>query len=131
KRIFQVEPVKRLLADGCVVICAGGGGIPTMYVDEPVPAGRRLVGVEAVVDKDLASALLAIDVGAEALVIVTDVDAVYEGWGTPGQRPIRRATPAALAATEFAAGSMGPKVLAACRFAESGGFAAIGSILDT
>ena len=76
--------------------------------------------------------MLAKDLGADALVIVTDVDAVYDGWGTPEQRAIRRATPEALMATEFAAGSMGPKVRAACSFAaETGGLAAIGSITDT
>jgi len=85
-----------------------------------------------VIDKDLASALLAIEIGADALLIVTDVDAVYTGWGTPDQRPIRAATPAELSAQGFAAGSMGPKVRAACWFAErTGGFAAIGSIHDT
>jgi carbamate kinase len=132
QRIFGVEPVEWLLEHGAVVICAGGGGIPVMYTDEPVPAGRQLVGVEAVIDKDLASALLAKDLGADALAIVTDVDAVYAGWGTPEQRAIRRATPEALADTEFAAGSMGPKVRAACSFVEeSGGLAAIGSIEDT
>jgi carbamate kinase len=132
QRIFGVEPVEWLLEHGAVVICAGGGRIPVMYTDEPVPAGRQLVGVEAVIDKDLASALLAKDLGADALAIVTDVDAVYAGWGTPEQRAIRRATPEALADTEFAAGSMGPKVRAACSFVEeSGGLAAIGSIEDT
>jgi carbamate kinase len=132
KRIFEIEAIKRLLDSGCVVICAGGGGIPTRYTDEPVPAGRRLVGVEAVIDKDLASALLAIDVGADVLAIVTDVDAVYAGWGTPDQQPIRRATPESLAGAEFAAGSMGPKVRAACEFVErTGKIAAIGSIGDT
>jgi carbamate kinase len=91
-----------------------------------------LVGVAAVIDKDLASALLAKDLRAEVLAIVTDVDAVYDGWGTPEQRAIRRASPQALAATEFAAGSMGPKVKAACSFAEeTGGRAVIGSIADT
>ena len=132
QRIFGLEPVEWLLERGCVVICAGGGGIPVMYTDEPVPAGRRLVGVEAVIDKDLASALLARELEADALAIVTDVDAVYEGWGTPEQRAIRRATPEALAATEFAAGSMGPKVRAACSFVEeTGGLAVIGSIAGT
>ena len=132
RRIFGLEPVELLLERGCVVVCAGGGGIPVMYTDEPVPAGRRLVGVEAVIDKDLASALLARDLRADALAIVTDVDAVYEGWGTPEQRAIRRATPEALAETEFAAGSMGPKVRAACSFVEeTGGLAVIGSIGDT
>ena len=120
KKIFGLEPLEWLLDRGCVVVCAGGGGIPVMYTDE-VPAGRQLVGVEAVIDKDLASALLARDLRADALAIVTDVDAVYEGWGTPGQRAIRRATPEALAATEFAAGSMGPKVKAACSFVEETG----------
>jgi carbamate kinase len=131
KRIFEIEAIKALLEKGSVVICAGGGGIPTVYTDEPVPAGRRLVGIEAVIDKDLASALLAIDLEADVLAIVTDVDAVYEGWGTPEQRAIRRATPESLAASEFAAGSMGPKVHAACQFVEhTGNVAAIGSITD-
>jgi carbamate kinase len=132
QRIFGIEPVQWLLDHDSVVICAGGGGIPVMYTDDPAPAGRRLVGIEAVIDKDLASALLAKDLGADALAIVTDVDAVYADWGTPDQRVIRRATPEALSQTEFAAGSMGPKVRAACQFAaESGGLAAIGSISDT
>ena len=132
KRIFGLEPVQWLLEHGAVVICAGGGGIPVMYTDTATPAGRQLVGVEAVIDKDLASALLAEELGADALTIVTDVDAVYESWGTPEQRAIRRATPDALAASEFAAGSMGPKVRAACSFVEqTGGIAAIGSIGDT
>jgi carbamate kinase len=103
-----------------------------MYQDDPVPAGRRLVGVEAVIDKDMASALLAADLHADALLIVTDVDAVYTDWGTPEQRAIRRAAPDALLASAFAEGSMGPKVKAACTFVEkAGGFAAIGSINDT
>jgi carbamate kinase len=132
RRIFGLEPVEWLLERGSVVICAGGGGIPVMYTDDPVPAGRRLVGVEGVIDKDLASALLARDLRADALAIVTDVDAVYLDWGTPQQRAIRRATPEALTETEFAAGSMAPKVRAACSFvAETGGLAAIGSISDT
>jgi carbamate kinase len=132
QRIFGIEPVQWLLEHDSVVICAGGGGIPVMYTDEPVPAGRQLVGVEAVIDKDLASALLAKDLRADGLAIVTDVDAVYFGWGTAEQRAIRRATPEALSKTEFAAGSMGPKVRAACSFVEeTGGLAAIGSIEDT
>jgi carbamate kinase len=132
QRIFGIEPVQWLLEHHAVVICAGGGGIPVMYTDEPVPAGRQLVGVEAVIDKDIASALLAKDLRADALAIVTDVDAVYSDWGTPNQRAIRRATPEALAESEFAAGSMGPKVRAACSFVEeTGGLAAIGSIEDT
>ena len=121
-----------LLRDGAVVICAGGGGIPVMYTDEPVPAGRRLVGIEAVIDKDLASALLAADLKADALAIVTDVDGVYADWGTPDQRKIDRATPEELSGSEFAEGSMGPKVKAACQFVEqTGGSAVIGSITET
>jgi carbamate kinase len=132
QRIFGIHVIRALLEQGVVVICAGGGGIPTAYGDEPAPAGRRLEGVEAVIDKDLASALLAIEIGADALAIVTDVDAVYADWGTPARRAIRSATPEELAAAEFAAGSMGPKVRAACWFAErTGGFAAIGAIGDT
>ena len=132
KRIFGINVITTLLDRGVVVICAGGGGIPTAYGDEPAPAGRRLGGVEAVIDKDLASALLAIEIGADALVIVTDVDAVYTDWGTPGQQAIRSATPQTLEGSQFAAGSMGPKVRAACWFVErTGGFAAIGSIHDT
>jgi carbamate kinase len=132
KRIFGLETIEVLLSDGAVVICAGGGGIPVMYTDEPVPAGRRLVGIEAVIDKDLASALLAKDVGADALVIVTDVDGVYAGWGTPEQKLIEQASPEELASAEFAAGSMGPKVKAACTFVEqTGRRAVIGSITNT
>lgn len=132
KRIFGIDVIRTLLDRGVIVICAGGGGIPTTYTDEPAPAGRRLGGIEAVIDKDMASALLAIEIGADALLIVTDVDAVYEGWGTPEKRAIRNATPDELAGTAFAAGSMGPKVQAACWFAErTGGFAAIGAIGET
>jgi carbamate kinase len=133
QRIYGIETVGWLLEHGAVVICAGGGGIPVMHTDEPTPAGTRLVGVEAVIDKDLASALLAADLHADALLIVTDVDAVYADWGTPEQRAIRRATPSALSSSEFAEGSMGPKVRAACAFVErtGGGFAAIGSSEDT
>ena len=130
KRIFGIDVIKSLLDQGVIVICAGGGGIPTAYARR-AGAGRAggCDGVEAVIDKDLASALLAIEIGADALLIVTDVDAVYADWGTPEQRAIRNATPDELAAAEFAAGSMGPKVRAACWFAErTGGFAAIGSI---
>jgi carbamate kinase len=132
KRIFGLETIEVLLRDGAVVICAGGGGIPVMYTDEAVPAGRRLVGIEAVIDKDLASALLAADLKADALAIVTDVDGVYADWGTPEQRKIDRAAPAELSVAEFAEGSMGPKVRAACQFVEqTGGQAVIGSITET
>jgi carbamate kinase len=132
QRIFGIEPVEWLLEHDSVVICAGGGGIPVMYTEDPAPAGRTLVGVEAVIDKDLASALLARDLHADALVIVTDVDAVYADWGTPQQRPLEHVTVAELEGIDFAAGSMGPKVKAVCTFVEqTGGQAVIGSITDT
>jgi carbamate kinase len=126
QRIFQIRPVKWLLEKGCIVICAGGGGIPTMY-----HPGRKLQGVEAVVDKDLASSLLARELEADLFIMATDADAVYLDWGKPTQRAIRRATPAALREIQFPAGSMGPKILAAIEFAEATGkVAAIGALQD-
>jgi len=128
KRIFEIRPIRWLLDQNVVVICAGGGGVPTMY--QP-GEDRLLVGVEAVIDKDLASQLLAREVGADVLVMATDVDAVYTGWGTPEQRRLGRVTPAELRALPFAAGSMGPKVEAAVRFVEgTGKRAAIGGLAD-
>jgi carbamate kinase len=126
KRIFEIRPIRWLLDKDVVVICSGGGGIPTMY--EP-GADRTLVGVEAVIDKDLASELLAREVEAELYVMATDVDGVYADWGTPEQRRLERVTPEELRAASFAAGSMGPKVEAAMRFVEATGKrAAIGSL---
>ncbi|HMK10530.1 MAG TPA: carbamate kinase, partial [Acidimicrobiales bacterium] len=127
-RIIEIRPITWLLEHGVVVICAGGGGIPTMFRSgEP----RALVGVEAVIDKDFASELLAEDIGAELFVMATDVDAVYSGWGTPQQERLDRITPAELEAYEFPRGSMGPKVDAAARFVEATGRrAAIGSLND-
>ncbi len=132
KRIFGVQPVEWLLERGSVVICAGGGGIPTLYTDETVPAGRRLSGVEAVIDKDLASAVLAADLHADALLIITDVDAVYSDWGTPHQNAIRSRHARQPDATRGSPRDRwAPRSSAACQFVESsGGFAAIGSIND-
>lgn len=128
KRIFELRPIKWLLEKNTIVIAAGGGGIPTMY--EP-GKDRHLIGVECVIDKDLASELLARELGADLLVILTDADAVYLDWGTPSQRAIRRASPDALEAFSFPAGSMGPKVEAACRFVRlTGRRAAIGALAD-
>jgi len=128
RRIFEIRPVRWLIERGTVVICAGGGGIPTMYAPG---ADRKLVGVEAVIDKDLCSELLARELGADMLVMLTDADAVFADWGSPQQRAIRRVSPGALAAMSFAAGSMGPKVDAACRFARLAGKpAAIGALAD-
>ena len=128
KRIFELRPIKWLLERNTIVIAAGGGGIPTMY--EP-GAHRKLVGVECVIDKDFASELLARELGADLFIMLTDADAVYADWGTPSQAAIRRASPASLASRSFAAGSMGPKVSAACRFATATGHrAAIGALAD-
>ncbi len=123
-RIFQIRPVKWLLEHGCIVICAGGGGIPTLY-----GADGKLHGVEAVVDKDRASALLARELEADLFIMATDADAVYLDWGKPGQRAIRRASPEGLSKYSFADGSMGPKVEAAIDFARrTGKPAAIGTL---
>jgi carbamate kinase len=126
RRIFEIRPMRWLLEHGAVVICAGGGGIPTMYARD---AERQLVGVEAVIDKDLASGLLARELDADLYVMATDVDGVYRGWGTPDQARIDRATPQELADMDLPAGSMGPKVAAAVEFVEATGKrAAIGSL---
>lgn len=123
-RIFQIRPIEWCLDKGAVVVCTGGGGIPTMYR----PGTRELIGVEAVIDKDFSSMVLARDIHADLLVIATDADAVYVDWGTPEQRAIAAANPDALAAMDFPAGSMGPKVDAACEFARSGKVAVIGAL---
>jgi carbamate kinase len=125
-RIFEIRPMRWLLDKGVVVICAGGGGIPTMY--EPGKE-RHLVGVEAVVDKDLASSLLSRELEADLFVVATDVDGVYVDWGQPTQRRIGRTTPDELEAGDFPAGSMGPKVAAAAEFVRATGRrSAIGSL---
>ncbi|HEV8648286.1 MAG TPA: carbamate kinase [Actinomycetes bacterium] len=128
KRIFEIRPIRWLLDKDVIVICAGGGGVPTMYAPD---AERTLVGVEAVIDKDLASQLLAREVGADLFVMATDVDGVYAGWGTPEQRRLERVTPNELRKLAFAAGSMAPKVEAAVRFVEgTGKQAAIGGLAE-
>ena len=127
KRIFEVRPIKWLLEHNTIVIAAGGG-IPTSYVKG---ANRKLAGVECVIDKDLASELLARELNADLFVMVTDAQAVCIDWGRPTQREIRRASPGALASMSFAAGSMGPKVEAARRFAAATGKpSAIGALAD-
>jgi carbamate kinase len=110
-RIFEIGPIRQLLEHGTIVVCAGGGGIPTMF-DE----SGDLRGVEAVVDKDATSAMLAEELDADLLVIATDVDGVYLGWGTPGQERLDRTTPDELDRLGLDEGSMGPKVRAAARF---------------
>jgi carbamate kinase len=128
QRILEIQPITWLLDRGVVVICAGGGGIPTTY---PSPGAGPLTGVEAVIDKDLASELLAEDTRADLFLMATDVDGVYVDWGTPEARRLDQVTPDDLARYRFPAGSMGPKVEAATRFvAKTGKRAAIGSLDD-
>ena len=126
KRIFEIRPIKWLLEKGSIVICAGGGGIPTMYDKD-----GQLQGVEAVIDKDLCSALLAEQLESDLLVIATDVNAAFVDWGKPTQKAIAQAHPDEMEKLGFAAGSMGPKVQAACTFARNTGkVAVIGSLED-
>ncbi len=128
RRILEIRPIQWLLDRGAVVICTGGGGIPTMY--RPGEPGT-LVGVEAVIDKDLASSLLARQLAADLFVMATDVQGVYLGWGTDKPELLTRTTPGELRRHSFAPGSMGPKVEAACQFVEETGKpAAIGSLAD-
>jgi carbamate kinase len=128
KRIFELAPIMWLLDRGAVVICAGGGGIPTAYLRDGT---RTLAGVEAVIDKDLASELLAQQLGADLLVMATEEVGVYLDWGMLGQRLLGEVTPDELAEHQFAAGSMGPKVEAASRFVRATGKrAAIGRLED-
>jgi carbamate kinase len=114
RRIFEIRPIRMLVEQGVIVICAGGGGIPTMYGTD-----GRLRGVEAVIDKDLAAALLAEQLDADLLVIATDVDGVYTGWGTPEQAKLGSVTVDEIVDLKLPAGSMGPKVAAACEFASA------------
>jgi carbamate kinase len=125
REIVELDAIEDLVSSGAIVVCAGGGGIPV------IAEGRRLRGVEAVIDKDLTAALLAEMLGAERLVMLTDVPYVERHWGSAASEPIRQATPASLREMMFAPGSMGPKIEAACRFIErTGGEAAIGSLAE-
>jgi carbamate kinase len=124
RAIVELEALRILVEAGVLVVCVGGGGIPVV-----VDRSGALRGVEAVIDKDLSAGLLARELGADFLLMLTDVNAVMRDWGTDQARPIRRAAPGELRAIEFASGSMGPKVEAACRFVEdTGGQAAIGAL---
>ncbi|MFD5075073.1 carbamate kinase [Streptomyces sp. NPDC058371] len=125
QRILEAETVHELLNSGTLVICGGGGGVPVTA--DPVTGA--VTGVQAVVDKDLTAALLAEDLKADFLLILTDVPCVYAGYGTPDQRPVLHATPAELRRGGYPDGSMGPKAEAAARFVErTGGPAAIGAL---
>jgi carbamate kinase len=124
--VVEISIVKELVSKGTVVVCAGGGGIPVSRNQR-----GRLEGVEAVIDKDLAAALIAQNVEADVLLLLTDVPAVLADFGRPTENSIERATVAELRAMSFPAGSMGPKVEAACRFVElTGKRAAIGTFDD-
>src|SRR3954451_2253419 len=128
ERIIEIRPIRWLIEQGTVVICAGGGGIPTMWAAD---RERALDGVEAVVDKDLASELLAREIDADLFIMATDVEGVFAGWGTPEARRLEDLTPAEIRAGDYPAGSMGPKVDAAARFVEATGRrAAIGALAD-
>ena len=125
-RIFEMRPIHWLLEKGTIVICAGGGGIPTIYNKE-----GNLEGVEVVIDKDRASSLLAFELEADLLIMATDTDGVYLDWGTEEARRIERTTPDEIEKYEFAAGSMGPKVEAAADFvSRTGQRAVIGALAD-
>lgn len=126
QRVVETRLIRLLLNSGAVAVCAGGGGVPVIRDER-----GQLIGVEAVVDKDLTAALLAEALDADALLLLTDVPHVSLDYGTPDARPIGRTTPGALRARRFPAGSMGPKVDAVCRFVElTGGMGAIGALED-
>ena len=123
--IPDMRVLKLLLDQGVVVVCAGGGGIPVLRRED-----GSMVGIEAVIDKDAASALLASQLGADALLLLTDVDAVYRDFGTDQSTPLSELTVAEARALEMPAGSMGPKLQAACDFAQAGGISGIGRLQD-
>jgi carbamate kinase len=124
--ILNIGPIRLLVEAGVCVICAGGGGIPVVR-----GADGKMEGVEAVIDKDRTAALLATALGADVLLMLTDVEAVFRDWGTPTQAPIGRITPETLATMDFAAGSMAPKITSACDFVQAGGkLAGIGRLQD-
>jgi carbamate kinase len=125
RRIIELSTIRLLVQSGAIVVCTGGGGIPVVATT----GGIR--GVEAVIDKDLTAALLARELNADALLLLTDIDAVYSKWGSPKAEPLRQVTPQELRSYTFAPGSMAPKVEAACRFVDTtNGFAGIGRLED-
>lgn len=125
QRVLDLAGIKALLALDQVVVCAGGGGIPV------VKAGEGYCGVEAVIDKDLTAARLAVELGAEHLMILTDADAVYQNWGTASARALRDVTPAQLKPFAAPDGAMGPKAEAVIEFvAQTGKEAWIGALKD-
>jgi carbamate kinase len=126
RRILQIDTIRRLIEIRTLVICAGGGGIPVA-----TPEGGETQGVDAVIDKDSSSALLAEALGADMLLLLTDVDGVYEEFGHQDAGKFANTTPEALSSLEFDPGSMGPKVAAACNFVtKTGGIAVIGAMKE-
>ena len=123
--IPDLRVLQLLLEQGVVVVCTGGGGIPVLRRED-----GSMMGIEAVIDKDAASALLARQLGADALLLLTDVDAVYRDFGTDQAAPVSELTAAEARALTMPAGSMGPKLLAACEFAKTGGLSGIGRLQD-
>ncbi|MCL4114338.1 carbamate kinase [Vibrio lentus] len=123
--IVEHDAITQLIDAGHLVICTGGGGIPVKKEN------GKLVGVEAVIDKDMSAAFLAKQLDADALLILTDADAVYLDWGKPTQHALRSTTPNELAKFTFDAGSMGPKIEASCEFIQQGGkVVGIGALED-
>jgi carbamate kinase len=125
-RVLGVRAIRLLVDAGICVMCAGGGGIPLVR-----RADGGMEGVEAVIDKDCTAALLATALQADALLMLTDVDAIYAHWGTPEQKGINQITPDAIEAMSFDVRNMGPKVASACTFVRSGGLlAGVGRLAD-
>ncbi|WP_286294939.1 carbamate kinase [Vibrio apostichopi] len=123
--IVEHEAITQLIDAGHLVICTGGGGIPVKKEN------GKLIGVEAVIDKDMSAAFLAKQLDADALLILTDAEAVYLDWGKPTQHALRSTTPSELAKFTFDAGSMGPKIEASCEFIKQGGkVVGIGALED-
>jgi carbamate kinase len=127
KEIVELETIKSLLKMGTMVVCGGGGGIPVTRQND-----GKLKGIEAVIDKDNTASLIAEKLGADALLILTDVSAVCENWGKPNERRIKHAPANLMKQKDFAKGSMGPKIYASCRFTEHlpNKFAAIGNLSE-
>ncbi|MDR9439990.1 MAG: carbamate kinase [Halomonas sp.] len=123
--IPDLRVLQLLLAQDVVVVCTGGGGIPVLRRED-----GSMIGVEAVIDKDAASAMLARQLGADALLLLTDVDGVYRDYGTDAASPVHALTVAGAREMALPAGSMGPKLAAACDFAENGGISGIGRLVD-
>lgn len=123
--IPDMRVLKLLLEQRVVVVCAGGGGIPVLRRDD-----GSMVGIEAVIDKDAASALLARQLGADALLLLTDVEAVYRDFGTDRSTAMSELTVTEARSLDMPAGSMGPKLQAACDFAQAGGISGIGRLQD-